>query len=209
MPLSPDELYDELMRAADAEGRLPLSRMTGWEVFPFVATGLRVVPLERPVLPEPPRVGEGGRPCGACQGVWPAIWTDGRWRVAPFPEPTGAPLLLVIEPVEHYDLPTLPDERAAELGVLIAHVARAVEALPYIARAHVSRWGDGGAHLHVFVYARPEGFAQLRGTCMALWDDLLPPTPHERRDADARSVAEALVQSHGGAVLERAEAPES
>jgi hypothetical protein len=34
--------------------------------------------------------------------------------------------------------------------------------------------GDGGAHLHVFLLARPSGFAQLRGTYLAVWDDLLP-----------------------------------
>jgi hypothetical protein len=53
---------------------------------------------------------------------------------------------------------------------------RAIEALPHIARAHVSRWGDGGAHLHVFFLARPVGFAQLRGTFLAVWAICCPPS---------------------------------
>ncbi len=81
------------------------------------------------------------------------------------------------------------------------HVARAVEGLPHVARVHVSKWGDGGAHLHLFFFARPEGFAQLRGTCLALWDDLLPATPRDVRDADAAAVARALVGSYGGTAL--------
>lgn len=44
------------MQSADAERRLPLSRMTAWEVFPFEQTGLRVVSLASPVLPEPARL---------------------------------------------------------------------------------------------------------------------------------------------------------
>lgn len=200
MPLTPDEFYARAMAEADADGRLPLSRMTGWEVFPFEPDGLRVVPLRPPLLPEPARLGEGGNPCRPCARTEPGLWEDERWRLVAFPEPTGAPLLLVLEPKEHYDLPTLPDALAAELGVLVVHVARAVEGLPHVARAHVSRWGDGGAHLHVFVYARPEGFGQLRGTCMAIWDDLLPATPADRRDADALAVAARLAASYGGAV---------
>jgi hypothetical protein len=35
MPMSPEEFYAHVMKAADAGGRLPLSRMTGWDVFPF------------------------------------------------------------------------------------------------------------------------------------------------------------------------------
>jgi hypothetical protein len=39
MPMSPEEFYAHAMRSADAEGRLPLSRMTGWDVFPFEQAG--------------------------------------------------------------------------------------------------------------------------------------------------------------------------
>ena len=199
VPLSPEDFHARALQAADADGRLPLSRMTGWEIFPFEPEGLRVVPLAPPELPEPPRRGHGGVDCSACSPDAPPLWSDEHWRLSRAGGSTGAPLLLVLEPKEHHDLPGLPEERAGELGRLLVHLARAVEALPHIARAHVSRWGDGGEHLHVFVFARPEGFAQLRGTCFALWDDLLPAADAEVQAADGAAVAAALVRSYGGA----------
>ena len=39
MPMSPDECYAHPLKAADAAGRLPLSRMTAWDVFPFEQAG--------------------------------------------------------------------------------------------------------------------------------------------------------------------------
>jgi len=76
VPMSPDEFYAHAMRSADPEGRLPLSRMTGWEVFPFEPDGLRVVALAPPALPEPARDGEGGRSCAACGPGRASIWSD-------------------------------------------------------------------------------------------------------------------------------------
>jgi diadenosine tetraphosphate (Ap4A) HIT family hydrolase len=197
MVMSPEEFYARAMQAADEEGRLPLSRMTGWQVFPFEPDGLRVAPLAPPQLPEPPRLGEGGRPCVGCAADREVVWSDEHWRLKQLSQDSGVPLLLVLESVAHYDLADLPDELAAEMGMLTVRIARAIEALPHIARAHVSRWGDGSAHLHVFFLARPAGFAQLRGTCLAIWDDLLPPVPAEHRDRDAAAVATALA-AHGG-----------
>ena len=199
MPLAPDDFHANALAAADAEGRMPLSRLTAWEIFPFEPDGLRVVPLKPPQLPEPSRRGEDGVSCDSCAAVGQGdVWQDDRWRLVTFSEPSGAPLVLMLLPKQHVDLPELSDDLARELGRLVVHTARAVESLPHIARAHVSRWGDGGAHLHVFFFARPAGFVQLRGTCFAIWDDLLPPTPRDVRDADAFVVARALARSYGG-----------
>ena len=55
MPLTPDEFYAHALDAADSEQRLPLSRMTGWQISPFEEAGLRVSVLRPPVIPEPPR----------------------------------------------------------------------------------------------------------------------------------------------------------
>lgn len=197
MPMSPEEFYAHAMHAADADGRLPLSRMTAWDVFPFEQAGLRVVPLARPALPEPARAGENAADCRACTAGREPIWADEHWRLSVL-EPSGAPLILMLETHGHYDLPTLPDDRASELGLLIVRVTQAIESLPHIARAHVSRWGDGGAHLHVFFFARPAGFAQLRGTCLAVWDDLLPDVPASQRNRDAATIGQALAASYGG-----------
>jgi hypothetical protein len=92
----------------------------------------------------------------------------------------------------------LPDQLAAELGVLTAHIVRHMEALEHIARAHVYRLGDGGAHLHVWFFARPEGQVQMRGSWLVVWDDLLPEYPADVADADAAVVAGALAASYGG-----------
>jgi len=202
MPLSPDEFYANTVAAANAEGRMPLSRMTAWEIFPFEPDGLRVVPLRAPALPETPRRGESGSACDSCDATGRgSVWEDERWRLITFAEPSGAPLVLMLLPKDHFDLTDLPDDLAGELGRLVVHTSRAIESLEHVARSHVSRWGDGGAHLHVFFIARPEGFVQLRGTCLAIWDDLLPRTPKDVRDADALLVARALEDSYGGTAM--------
>lgn len=198
MALPPDEFYARAIAAADGESRLPLSRMTGWDVSPFEADGLRVSPLRPPVLPEPPRHGEDPADCTSCSSRDEGIWFDARWRLTRVAG-VGVPLVLMLHPRDHYDLADLPDELAAEMGVLTSHITRHVQALPNIARAHVYRIGDGGAHLHVWFFARPQGQAQLYGSWLVVWDDLLPEYPADLAEADAAIVAEALLASYGGA----------
>jgi hypothetical protein len=201
MPMTPAEFLAHARSAADDEGRLSATAdMAGWGTFPFELASLRVVPLDDPVLPEPSRSDEDISTCTTCARRDEGIWQDEHWRLSPGGE-SGVPFVLMLFSRDHYDLPTLPDERAAELGRLTVHLARAIEALPHIARAHVYRVGDGGAHLHVFFFARPEGLVQLRGSCLVLWDDLLPRMPAEVGEADARTVAETLAASYGGRVL--------
>jgi hypothetical protein len=139
MPLSPEEFYSHAVAAADAEQRLPLSRMTGWDISPFEADGLRVSRLRPPVVPEPPRHGEDPADCESCQRRDEGIWLDDRWRLTQI------------------------------LGVL-----------------------------HVWFFARPEGQAQLFGSWLVVWDDLLPEYPAALARTDAATVADALVASYGG-----------
>jgi diadenosine tetraphosphate (Ap4A) HIT family hydrolase len=197
MALSPAQFYDHALAAADAERRLPLARMTGWDVSPFEPDGLRVAPLRPPVLPEPARQGEDPADCTSCDRLDEGIWFDDHWRLTCIPG-AGVPLVLMLHPREHFDLADLPDELAAELGVLTTHLARHIQALPHIARAHVYRIGDGGAHLHVWFFARPEGQAQLYGSWLTIWDDLLPAYPADVSQTDAAIVAQALIASYGG-----------
>jgi diadenosine tetraphosphate (Ap4A) HIT family hydrolase len=197
MALRPEEFYDHALAAADSEHRLPLSRMTGWDIAPFEPDGLRVAPLRPPVLPEPERHGEDPAECNSCSKRDEGIWFDDHWRLTRITG-AGTPLVLMLHPREHYDLADLPDELAGEWGVLITHIARHMQALPYISRAHVHRFGDGGAHLHTWFLARPEGQAQLYGSWMVVWDDLLPEYPADVAEADAAIVAEALIASYGG-----------
>ena len=200
MPMTPEQFRAHAMTDADADGRLPLSRIATRDVYPFQTAGLAVMPLEPPQIPESPRHAENGVDCRACKENRPPIWSDVRWALRVYGGDTGAPLVVILESRDHYDLPGLPDALAAELGVSIVHLARAVESLPHIAGAHISRWGDGSERLHVFCFARPEGFAQFRGTCFAIWDDLLPPVDPAGRDGDAAAVAQTLAASYGGTV---------
>jgi len=125
------------------------------------------------------------------------IWFSDHWRLTRIGG-VGVPLALMLHPRDHYDMADLPDELAAELGLLTTHIVRHVEALPHVARAQVYRLGDGGAHLHVWFFARPEGQAQMLGSWLVVWDDLLPEYPADVADADAAVVADALVASYGG-----------
>ena len=197
MALRPDEFYRHAAAVADSEGRLPLARMTGWDISPFDLDGLRVAPLRPPVLPEPARHGEDPADCSACRDRDEGIWFNDHWRLARIPR-VGVPLALMLYPRDHYDMADLPDELAAELGLLSTRLVRHIQALPHISRAHLYRVGDGGAHLHVWFFARPEGQAQLYGSWLVVWDDLLPEYPADVADADAAIVADALVASHGG-----------
>src|ERR1700727_375586 len=102
MPMSPQEFYAHAMSKADAEGRLPLSQMTGWDIFPFEQASLRVVPLAPPVLPEPARSGEDGQNCRACAPDRAGIWSDEHWRLSSLGR-SGAPMILMLESRAHYD----------------------------------------------------------------------------------------------------------
>ncbi|WP_034213937.1 hypothetical protein [Actinoplanes subtropicus] len=197
MALSPDQFYDHAVTVADDERRLPLARMTGWDISPFEHSGLRVAPLRPPVLPEPARHGEDPADCRNCRERDEGIWFNDHWRLTRIPG-VGVPLVLMLYPRDHYDLADLPDDLAAELGLLTTRIARHIQARPHISRAHVYRIGDGAAHLHVWFFARPEGQAQLFGSWLPVWDDLLPEYPADVAATDAASVADALIAAHGG-----------
>jgi hypothetical protein len=191
MPMTPEDFYRHALEAADAEQRLPLARMTGWDISPFEQEGLRVARLRPPVLPEPPRQDEDPTTCVTCSRRDEGLWLNDHWRLSRV-KGVGVPLVMMLHPREHYDLADLPDDMAAQLGVLQTHIVRHIEALPHISRSHVYRIGDGGAHLHVWFFARPEGQAQLYGSWLVVWDDLLPEYPADIAEADARAVADAL-----------------
>ena len=201
MPETPEQFYARAVAHADAEGRLPAPPQSEWDIFPFELEGLRTRPLQPPVLPEPPRGGDPGGPeCWRCadpdKGV---LWSDERWVVVGWGEPLGVPVAAVLMPKAHLDLGELDEAHAAELGVLTVRITRAIQALGDIGRVHVYKWGDGGAHLHLTFLARPAGLLQLRGSNLALWEEMLPRVPAEIADADLRAVARALAADGGRA----------
>jgi len=189
--------FTERVRAAyGPDGRLALPPLTEWDIFPFEGD-LLVKQLADPVLPEPPRHGENPATCDCRERADDSyLWTDEHWRLGGLAEPAGVPAYLLM-PRAHHDLADLPDDLAAELGVLIVRLDRILSAVPGVGRVHVNKWGDGGAHLHVWFIARPAGVLQLRGSCLPDWLDVLPPLPADDWDMLAGHVAHAMAE-YGG-----------
>lgn len=189
---TPQQFHDRVLAQADPEGRLQVPEQAWWEIFPFEPDSLVVKPLEALTLPEPPRGGEGGADCHRCADPdADAVWANDRWTLVAFGRPR-LPLAVMVMPREHLDFGDLDDAMAAELGVISVRVARAVEALDGIGRMHVYKIGDGGAHLHQFLLARPAGMLQLRGSCLTLWEEMLPVVPPDEAAAVLRVAVDAL-----------------
>jgi diadenosine tetraphosphate (Ap4A) HIT family hydrolase len=180
----------------------PANGIPNWEIFPFEGD-IQVKVLDEPVLPEPARYGEDGPDsCGGCrEPLRNAIWADEKWRVMHLGEPTALPVMVMLCPMAHHDLLDLPSELSAELGPMLQRVEKAILGLGGIARVHVNRWGDGGAHLHMWLIARPAGMLQLRGTCLPIWDDVLPKASEPQWRATMSEVAAALARDGGTAYV--------
>jgi diadenosine tetraphosphate (Ap4A) HIT family hydrolase len=200
MPETGDDLHRRVLEAAGPDARLPMPPVDEWDTFPFDGD-LRVRPLEPPA-DEPPRMGEDPADCWRCQrGDEDAIWTDERWRLVTLPEPSGLPVVTLLEPRAHVDLDDLPDDLALDLGPLIARVNRAVLEVDGVRRVHVGRWGEGSAHLHLWFMGRPDRMLQLRSSFAAIWDDVLPPTPEPTWQENLAIVARALATGGGTALV--------
>jgi diadenosine tetraphosphate (Ap4A) HIT family hydrolase len=186
------DYYDRVVAAADGERRLGLPDQSGWDIFPFEQDSLRVKPLGDLTLPEPPRAGEGGSECPRCSDPEKnVVWGNERWVLVAF-GPQRLPFATMLMPREHLDFGDLSDGMAAELGMLTVRITRAVEALDAIGRVHLYKIGDGGSHLHAFLLARPAGILQLRGSCLTLWEEMLPVVPEEDAAAVLAVAVEAL-----------------
>jgi diadenosine tetraphosphate (Ap4A) HIT family hydrolase len=187
MPETPEQLYERAVNA------LRMPPVEEWETFPFDGD-LRPRPLQPPEERERPRHGEAGVDCSRCAAPDDEyIWTNDNWRLWAFDKPTGLPLIVLLEPRAHFAEPgDLPDELAAEHGILLAKIERAIRGLGGIGRVHVCRWGDGGEHLHWWFLARPARIPQLIGSFAAIWDDVLPPVPEDVWRADLQALVTAL-----------------
>ena len=159
-------------------------------------------PGER-VVPEPPRRGEeGGEPCGICAGQsTAAVWQDEHFSLHP---PVGGSIAgaVWLASREHVDsFSDLSPEAAAAFGPLAARVERAILGLGDVGRVHLYRWGDGGAHFHVWFIPRPLGMLEASGMMLPLWEDVLPNVTDDelrgRRQADRRSALTTLARRLG------------
>ncbi len=201
MPESAEQLYARVLAAVDEDGRLPMPPVVDWEIFPWEGE-LRPKVLRPPVPAEEPRRGEGGRPC-FCEerGFADAIWRNERWVVTAPEKPGGLPLMLSLQPVEHMDFSDMDDDLASEYGRVTNWLHRIMGRLPDVGRVHVCKWGDGGAHMHVWFIARPARFPQILGSMAVEWNDMLPPVPEPIWRADLKHVADRMATHDGEALV--------
>ncbi len=113
--------------------------------------------------------------------------------------PSGLPLVLILHTREHQDFGELDDDLASEMGRITNRLVRVIEHLPHIGRVHVNRWGDGGAHFHLWFFARTKRVTGVLGSTALEWDDILPPGPEDVWRADLHAVATKLANWGGDA----------
>lgn len=208
MPESIEQFHARVLAAqGTAGGRFPLPEdgYTTWASFPFDGE-LTVKPIGPLAAEERPREGDDPADCHCAPGAtpspdWPVRWRDALWQIKQAP-PSGSPLILILEPREHGDLGDLSRERAAEYGVLSVLIAQGMESLPSVGRCQIGRYGDGGAHAHVWFIARPARMPEVRGTFNILWDDLLPPMPRDVLRENAEAVLGHVFAAYGGDLLD-------
>ena len=186
MPETPEQLH---ARVAEALRTPPVHE---WDTWPFEGE-IRPKRLA-PLTPEPAIQGQAGIDCRACaKPDSEYLWANERWRLTSLGEPSGLPVIVLLEPREHFAAPAdLPPEMAREQGVMLGRMERAVLAVGGIARVHIGRWGEGAEHLHWWFIGRPEGFGQLRSSMAEIWDEVLPPTPREIWEDNLARVVRAM-----------------
>lgn len=142
--------------------------------FPF-AGDIVVKPFEAPVIPEPPRAGEGGVDCKECgRADSDFLWTDDSWRLSGYSE-SPIPGIVLLKTREHLDsFSDMSADLLTALGPMIKRLEGVLLGLGQVARVHVIRWGDGSEHFHLWFIPRPLGAMQLRGSMLPVWLDLLP-----------------------------------
>lgn len=202
MPESAEEIHARIVAAAGEGGHLPMPPIGEWDVFPWEVVDGEIAPkVVPPPADEAVRWGEGGRPCGPCTGIDAdrVVWEDERWVLTHLGEPSGLPLVVVLQTREHVDLGDLDDELASELGRISVRLSRIIGHLPHIGRVHVNRWGDGGSHFHLWFFARPARLASILGSYAVEWDAVLPPVPEDVWRADLHTVATKLANWGGHA----------
>lgn len=172
-----------------------------WSSWPFEGE-LHPKALEAPGE-EPPRRGTGGEGCFICDKIAAgdttySFWSDEHAILGVPAEPRALPFAAFLMPRVHADLADLPLPTAARMGELLTLIERAACDVLHVPRIQAARWGDGGEHLHWWLFARPTGMLQLRGTFLSHWDDILPTRPIEALRVDLDRVAVRLAELAGG-----------
>ena len=199
-----EQFYERVAAATDAEGRLSVAveEMPGWDIFPFETDSLRIKPLQPLADAEPARHGEDRATCWCATPPDPGVlarevWSNERW-VLHLNTSMRLPIALSLGPRAHHDITDLPGDLAAEMGRLVVATCAGIEALPSVGRAQVAKYGDGGAHLHLFLLGRPARMLQLRGSPLLDWEENLPAVPLGVLQRNAAFVSRCLQETVGG-----------
>jgi diadenosine tetraphosphate (Ap4A) HIT family hydrolase len=147
------------------------------------------------VIPEPPRRGEeGGAPCFPCSDPDAhLIWSDDTWTLHN-PGQTALPGSVWLASRAHFDsFADMPVEAAKTFAGVCGRVERAVLSLGDVARVHLYRFGDGGAHFHVWFVPRPLGRLDMSGHQLLAWEDAMPQASDEEILEVGRKIAAAMV----------------
>ena len=159
------------------------------------AEPLTLVEPDDLVVPEPPRRGEaGGEPCFPCSADSDSslIWSDRDWTLHN-PGRTALPGSVWLASRRHFDsFADMPEEVGASFASVCGRVERAVLALGDVGRVHLYRWGDGGAHFHVWFVPRPLGRLDMSGHQLMAWEDTMPPATDARIAEAGRRIAAAM-----------------
>jgi diadenosine tetraphosphate (Ap4A) HIT family hydrolase len=203
MPESAEEVYQRIVATTGDGGRLPMPASGGWDIFPWdVVDGALAPKVVQPPGEEPARSGEDPtKPCPECTGIDPdrIVWEDEHWVLTHPGEPTGLPLVVMLHTRQHEDFGQLDDELASQYGRISNRLVRIIENLPNIGRVHVSRWGDGGAHFHVWFFARTKGLMPVLGSPASEWNDIIPAGAEDVWRADLNTLATKLANWGGDA----------
>jgi diadenosine tetraphosphate (Ap4A) HIT family hydrolase len=202
MAESAEQVHARVSEVAAASGRLAAPPSNAWDNFPWDVVDGRIVPRELPPpADDPARQGESPDACSSCreQNQANVIWQDASWRLFHLGGPSGLPVVLILEPRVHVDFGQLDDELASQHGRISNRLTRIVEGLDNIARCHVLRYGDGGAHAHTWFVARTARLTGVIGSPVIEWDDVLPPGPQEVWRADLHTIAVKLANWGGDA----------
>lgn len=205
MAESAEQVHARVAEIVRSQGPLPAPPSNAWDNFPWTVRDGEVVPRDLPPpADDPARGGEGpDARCSACEGARPenVVWDDESWRLRHLGAPSGLPLVLILEPRVHVDFGQLDDELASQHGRISNRLTRIIEGLDNVARCHVLRYGDGGAHAHTWFVARTARLTGVIGSPVIEWDDVLPPGPEDVWRADLHVVATKLANWGGEARL--------
>jgi hypothetical protein len=203
-PESAEDFYARVQAATGPDGRLSVAveEMPGWDIYPYEIDSLRLKPLQPLADAEPPRGGEDPSECFCARPPRDdlgesLVWSNERWQLT-LDTSMKLPIGLSLGPLEHCDLPSVPADLAAEMGLLIVAVSAGIESLPSVGRVQLAKYGDGGAHLHLFLFGRPARMLQLRGSPLLDWEENLPAVPLEVHRSNAEHVARHLLETVGG-----------